>query len=381
MKKFLAFVLAATIIGSGYYYYQQETQSRQAAGQGTGGGNNPTAVSVMKLSKKKIAIRQTLPGRISPFRQAEVRPQVNGVIVERLFEEGSLVKKGDRLYQISDTRFKAALASAEADLAGAKANAASVGSRAERYRKLVKANAVSKQEYDDAMAENNRAKAAVSVAEASLKLAQVNVEYSKVYAPISGRIGRSFVTEGALATANQTEPLAVITQLDPIYVDVQQSGEDAMRLRKKLRQTDAVPVTLELGKGGGYGEKGMLKFSETTVDESTGAVTMRAVFANPDEILLPGLFVKATLTIDEKTALVVPQRAAMRTPDGKLVAFVVNAENVVARRPFTASDAHEDGWVVESGIEDGETIIVEGYQKVKDGQTVSTTPYIENNAK
>jgi len=371
MKKIVIFVVIA-LIGAGAYYYISRAPGAGAGAQQ--GGQAPTSVTVMELRAQKITLSQTLPGRISPYRQAQVRPQVDGVITQRFFEEGSSVAQGDRLYQIADARYNAALASAEADLAGAKANAASVVARAERYRKLVKLNAVSKQEFDDATAEKNRATSAVAVAAAALKSAQVNVDYTKVYAPISGRIGRSLVTEGALATANQTQPLAVITQLDPVYVDIQQSGAEAVRLRKKLREKKSVPVTLMLGKEE-YPVKGELKFSETTVEESTGAVTMRALFANSDEILLPGLFVKAEIITGEETALIVPQRAATRSPDGGLTVWTLDKENIAHPRQFIAADAYKDGWLVKSGLTEGDIIVMEGYQKLKDGAKTAPAPY------
>ncbi|MET0155046.1 MAG: efflux RND transporter periplasmic adaptor subunit [Rickettsiales bacterium] len=376
MKKALICVVASIVLAGGAYAFFAKRRAEQGAGA-PGAAMPPLSVSVVALSPQPVSYTHVLPGRTAPYRQAQVRPQVNGVIVRRFFEEGSEVKQGDQLYQINDVPYKAALRSAEADLAGARANVASVASRAARYRTLVKLNAVSKQEFDDAMAEKSRADAAVSVAQAAVETAKINVEYTKVYAPISGRIGRSLVTEGALATANQEAPLAVITQLDPIYVDIQQSGEEATRMRKRLREKNAVEATLTLARGEEYGMKGALKFSETTVEESTGAVTMRAVFPNPEEILLPGLFVKTRLASGEGKALLVPQRAATRTPDGKLVVAVVGEGNVVSMRPFVADGAYKDGWIVKSGLKEGETIVVEGYQKTGDGMKVSPSPFTD----
>lgn len=337
------------------------------------------AVSVMTLAKKNIAMSNTLPGRVSAFRQSQVRPQVNGIVTERLFEEGAVVEQGQQLYQIDDARYKAALTSAEADLQSARSNINAVEARVKRYDELVKINAVSRQEYDDVKAQADQANAAVAVANAAVEVARVNLDYTKVYAPISGRIGRTLITEGALVTANQEQPLTVITQLDPVYVDMQQSGAEAMAFHKaRTEGRQSVPVTILIGenKQEPYAHQGTVKFSEVTIDETTGSITLRAVVPNPDDVLLPGLFVRAILNLGEKTALLVPQRATSRTAQGALSVWTVGKDNQAHMVTFETSGAYEDNWIVESGLNAGDTIIIEGYQKVSEGAVVSPSQYV-----
>lgn len=364
-NKFILLFALLCLLGAGVAYFlvthndeQQNNHSQQAS--------NAAAVSVMKIDKKVINFEKTLPGRVSPFKQSQVRPQVDGIITKRLFQEGAFVEKGDQLYQIDDTRYRAALTSALADLKSAKASVKSVESRAKRYEELLEINAVSKQEFDDISAEFDQAKAAVAVAQAAVEIAQVNLDYTKVYAPISGRIGKSIVTEGALVTANQAQHLAIITQLDPIYVDMQQSGGEGLQFRSRLSQLRTVPVTVFLDdkEKMPYTHKGILKFSEVTVDETTGSIALRALFPNPDNILLPGLFVRTVLDLGEQDVLLVPQRATQRKPNGDLGIWIVDSNNHAQPRQIKAIEAYKDYWIVEEGLEAGDRVIIEGYQKI-----------------
>lgn len=376
MKKniLIALIGLALVAGAGWYYWSSHAVEQQAGAAQQGGAQ---AVSVLELEEEKISLKYSLPGRISAFRQAQIRPQVNGIITERLFEEGVNVEKGQQLYQIDDARYKAALNSAVADLKSAQANVKAVASKAERYEELVKINAVSDQEYDDIVAQLDQAKAAVAVAQADVDLAEVNLGYTKVYAPIAGRISKSFITEGALVTAGQSQHLAVITQLDPVYVDMQQSGLEAIKIRSRMIDKESIPVTLTLNEQTGkeYGHKGVLEFSEVTVDETTGAVALRALMPNPDGILLPGLFVRASIGLGDKTALLVPQRAATRTAEGDLNVWIVDNENKARQRQIQVDGAYEDDWIVTGGLSAGERVIVLGYQKVADGAPVNPEPW------
>ena len=352
--------------------------SQEPAPQAAGGGQQPPpTVSVLEVALQPVENTVTLPGRVSPLRQSQVRPQVEGVITERLFEEGAFVEKGQQLYQIDDSRYAAQLASAKADVKRAEANRKTLEARAERYKGLLDKNAVSQQEYDDAIAQAEQADAQISVAKAAVELAQVDLDFTKVYAPISGQISRSYMTVGALVTSNQTQQLATITQLDPIYVDMQQSGKGVLKLRRAMQESGTLPVTLVLDDmtGESYEHTGELKFSEVTVDETTGAVALRAEFPNPDSLLMPGMFTKARVNISNTQEILVPQRAATRQPDTSLSVMVVNAENKVEARTITIAGSYGDQYIVTSGVAAGDKVIVAGYQKVKPGAQVNTKPW------
>lgn len=352
--------------------------SQEPAPQVAGGGQQPPpTVSVLEVVLQPVENTVTLPGRVSPLRQSQVRPQVEGVITERLFEEGAFVEQGQQLYQIDDSRYAAQLASAKADVKSAEANRKTLEARSERYKGLLDKNAVSQQEYDDAVAQAAQADAQISVAQAAVALAQVDLEFTKVYAPISGQISRSYVTVGALVTSNQTQQLATITQLDPIYVDMQQSGKGVLKLRRAMKESGTLPVTLVLDDmtGESYEHEGKLKFSEVTVDETTGAVALRAEFPNPESLLMPGLFTKARVSISNTEELLVPQRAATRQPDTSLSVMVVNAQNEVEARTIAISGTYGDQYIVTSGISAGDKVIVAGYQKVRPGAQVNTKPW------
>ena len=328
----------------------------------------PAKVGVVTLSTQPYTLTSQLPGRTAAYRVAEVRPQVNGIIQKRLFTEGSDVKANQQLYQIDPAIYEANLKSAQASLLAAR-------SLAERYKVLVEERAVSRQQYDDAQA--NRLQA-----EAELELAKINQRYTRVLAPIAGRIGRSMVSEGALVSNGQAQELAVIQQLDPIYVDVTQSANDLLRLRRELdsgllekSSENAAQVTLKLQDSSDYAHQGTLEFSEVSVDASTGSVTLRAVFPNPDGLLLPGMFVHANLVSGvQSNAILAPQQGITRNPKGEAIAMVANADNKVEVRTLTAERTAGNMWVVSSGLQDGDRLITEGLQFIQSGSAVDPYP-------
>ncbi|TRO42309.1 MexA family multidrug efflux RND transporter periplasmic adaptor subunit [Pseudomonas sp. ALS1279] len=325
-------------------------------------------VGVVTLEAKPFALTSEVPGRTSAYRIAEVRPQVNGIIQKRLFTEGSEVKAGQQLYQIDPATYQAAFKSAQATQLSAK-------SLADRYKLLVADKAVSQQAYDEA-------RAAALQAEAALEQARIDLRYTKVMAPISGRIGRSAVTEGALVSNGQASAMATIQQLDPIYVDVTQSSKELLRLRRDLAEgrlqkasDSAAKVALKLEDGSRYAHEGTLEFSEVAVDESTGSVTLRAVFPNPDHLLLPGMFVHAELLSGVKeNAILAPQQGVTRNQRGEPTAMVVNAENKVEQRVLKADRTAGNAWLVEDGLKDGDRLITEGLQFVQPGAEVKAVP-------
>ena len=325
-------------------------------------------VGVVTLEAKPFALTSEVPGRTSAYRIAEVRPQVNGIIQKRLFTEGSEVKAGQQLYQIDPATYQAAFKSAQATQLSAK-------SLADRYKLLVADKAVSQQAYDEA-------RAAALQAEAALEQARIDLRYTKVMAPISGRIGRSAVTEGALVSNGQANAMATIQQLDPIYVDVTQSSKELLRLRRDLAEgrlqkasDSAAKVALKLEDGSHYAHEGTLEFSEVAVDESTGSVTLRAVFPNPDHLLLPGMFVHAELLSGVKeNAILAPQQGVTRNQRGEPTAMVVNAENKVEQRVLKADRTAGNAWLVEDGLKDGDRLITEGLQFVQPGAEVKAVP-------
>ena len=353
-----------------------DDKQKQAAGHAQGG---PVPVSVVTVERQAVPLSTELPGRTSAYRVAEVRPQVSGIVLKRLFEEGTDVKAGQQLYQIDPSTYQAAVQSANADLAKARATLKSTEAKAVRYADLVQINAVSRQDYDDVVATQDQARAQVLVAQAALETARINLEYTKVYAPISGRIGKSSVTEGALVTANQTAALATITQLDPMYVDVSQSSAELMRLRQAVAagtvqqgEAQAAVRLIVDGAGKPYAQDGKLKFSDVTVDQSTGAVQLRAVFPNPAGELYPGLFVRARVEQGTRdNAILIPQQALVRNPDGSAAVWVVGADNHVAPRPVTVGTAVGDKWLVDTGLEAGDRVVTAGLQKIRPGAEVS----------
>ncbi len=362
--------LATLLIGC-----SDESQPAQASGQGQQAPAQ--AVSVITLTPQPMTNEYVLPGRVTPSRQSQVRPQVDGVITQRLFEEGAQVAKGQQLYQIDDARYRAQLNSALADKNSAQANLKALEAKARRYDDLVGQNAISQQEYDDVIAQKDQAVAAISVAESAVELARVNLEYTKVYAPISGQISRSYVTEGALVTTNQSQQLATITQLDPVFVDMQESGNAILSLRQTMRERGSLPVSLTMDetRQTAYPHNGTVKFSEVTVQESTGAVTLRAEVPNPQGDLMPGMFVKAHVKTGTEQVLMVPQRATTRQPNGALSVMIVNSDNKAEQRTLKTQRIYQDQFVVADGVAEGDKVIVTGYQKVQPGAAVNPQPW------
>lgn len=335
-------------------------------------------VGVEVITPRQVLYTTELAGRTSPFQIAEVRPQVSGIIQKRLFEEGADVKAGQTLYQIDRATYKADHDSAKATLARAEANVAPARLKMERFKDLVHINAVSKQEYEDAEAAYKQAQADVGVNRAAVENTRIRLDYTKVTSPISGRIGRSTVTPGALVTENQAAPLATVQQLNPVYVDVTQSSTEVMRLRRSLesgqlqRSDEAhASVALLLEDGSKYAEQGSLQFTDVSVDQSTGVVTLRALFPNPRQELLPGMYVRAILNegVDEH-AILLSQRALVRDAKGNATTYVVTPENKVELRPIKVGRTFGDAWVVLEGLKDGERVIVEGLQKIRPGALV-----------
>lgn len=346
--------------------------------QPQGGAGAPPEVGFITIKEEPFTVLTELPGRTSAYQVAEVRPQVTGILKKRLFKEGEEVKAGDELYHIDDSLYKADLESARANLASAQATLKSVRLRAERFEKLVKLKAVSQQEYDEAQAAYGESRARVQAAQAAVDTARINLNYTTIKAPINGRIGRSSVTAGALVTANQAEALATIRQLDPIYVDLTQSFDTLRELRSAMAAgrlqkvgEDKALVTLLLEDGSSYPQPGTLQFSEIAVEESTGSVTLRALFPNPDSDLLPGQFVRARLPQGQReNAILVPQKGIARNPDGSATAMLIDADGKVEKRNVVTARAAGNQWLIDSGLEPGDRLIVDGLQKVAPGVPV-----------
>ncbi len=343
----------------------------------------PPEVAVLTIKPERVVLTTELPGRTSPHLIAEVRPQVGGIIQKRLFAEGGEVKAGQVLYQIDPASYEAALASAKAAQAKAEATLGAARLKAERYQDLVKIKAVSEQDNDDAQASWQQAKADLAAAQAAVKTAGINLGYTRITAPIAGRIGRSSVTEGALVTANQAAALAVIQQLNPIYVDVTQSNTEMLELRRRLasgqikEDGDKSRVKLLLEDGSPYPQTGVLKFSEVTVDQSTGSITLRAVFPNPKQLLLPGMFVRAVLEEGVKdNAILAPQRAVSRNTKGEAMVMLAGADDQVEPRIIQVSRTVGDNWLVASGLKVGDRVIMEGIQRARPGVKVKVVPFV-----
>ena len=338
----------------------------------------PPAVTVVEVRAQTVAMQTELPGRTAPYLIAEVRPQVTGLIQARTFEEGSEVEAGQLLYQIDPSSYQAAYDSAKAEQARAEANLYSTRLTADRYAELVKTNAISKQAHDEAVAALRQAQAGIAAAKAALDKAEIDLAFTRVTAPIAGRIGRSRVTAGALVTANQPEALAVIQQLDPIYVDLTQSSVELLRMKRDLAagdlerlDADTVPVRLVLEDGSAYGMDGKLAFSEVSVDEATGSVTLRALFPNPNGDLLPGMYVRAQLSQGSRENMfLVPHAALTRDPRGNAVVMVVDPAGTVEARTVEVEQSRGDRWLVSSGLRSGERVIIEGLQRVQPGMQV-----------
>jgi len=343
----------------------------------------PPKVSVVEVELERIPVLNELPGRIAPTRIAEVRPQVSGVIVERVFTQGSTVEEGDVLYRIDPRPFQVQVQSAEATLQRAKAVQKQAQQDADRQRSLADRGVNSRQQLDSALAALAQADAEVAIAEAGLASAQLNLQYSEVTAPISGKIGRANVTEGALVGSTMQQALTTIRQLDPVYADFTQSANELLALRRALGAgrlstvaSGEARLRLLYDDGTPYPQHGRLLFEEATVDESTGQITLRGEFPNPDGNLLPGMYVRVQIEqgVQEK-AIAIPQQAVQRNASGTAQVYVVNAENIVELRPVQVARAFEDRWVIDEGLQQGDQVIVEGFQKIAPGATVAPEPW------
>ena len=331
------------------------------------------------LATQTVPLAVELGGRTAAYEMSDVRPQVSGVIQERLFTEGTLVKAGQTLYRIDPSLYRAAEAQARANLASAEANRQAAEAKANRYKPLADIEAVSKQDYVDALATSQQAAASVAQNRALLDVATINQKFTRVPAPISGRIGRSIVTTGALVTANQAEALTTIQRLDPIFVDIQQSSSDLLALRRSLASGNTIPsstaVRLKLEDGSDYPEVGKLEFAEAMVDASTGSVTLRARFPNPTGLLLPGMYVRARLSqVTARDVILVPQAGVARDPTGVATVMLVGPDDKAVPRNVTAGRTVGDQWLVSDGLAAGDRVIVEGLGRIKPGQAVKPVP-------
>ncbi|WP_105216123.1 MULTISPECIES: efflux RND transporter periplasmic adaptor subunit [unclassified Pseudoalteromonas] len=370
-KTLVALTIVATLGLSGCEQSGAQAQTQSA----------PSAVEIeaYQLQPQTVMQHTELVGRTVDFRQAEIRPQVSGILQSRLFEEGQMVEKGDLLYRIDPAPFEAALASAKASLAKAEAGVKNTTARAKRIKSLLGTNSVSQQDFDDADAQRLGAQADLAAAKAAVLSAQINLDYTSIRAPISGQIGRSLVTEGALLTANQGNELATIRQLDPIYVDMTKAASKLASLRQAITtnasNTGVAPaVQLKLDEQLWYGHSGELQFSEVSVDPSTSMVTMRAVFPNPDGELLPGMFVRAQLELgNTNNGLLVPQKSVVRTPKGEATVMVVNSENTIEVRVVELAQQVDQSWLVNKGLKAGDMVVTSGLQKIRPGALVKVT--------
>ena len=349
---------------------------QKAKGKGPSG---PPEVGYVVMKSEAVPLVNELAGRTAAFETSEVRPQVSGVIQARLFTEGSIVRKGQTLYRIDPRLYRAAVNEAAATVANAEANRVAQAARAERFRPLAEIEAVAKQDYTDAVAAARQAAAQVRQNQAQLETARINLKFTDVPAPITGRIGRSLFTTGALVTANQADALAMIQRLDPIFVDIQQSSTELLQLRRALATDGVIPSTAEvrlrLEDGSDYGQVGTLQFAEAMVDAGTGAVTLRARFPNPEGILLPGMYVRARFSqATAEEAILVPQAGVARDARGNATVFVIGPDNKAVQRKVRATRTIGDKWLVTAGLRAGEKVITEGLANVKPGTAVRPVP-------
>ncbi|MCP3940297.1 MAG: efflux RND transporter periplasmic adaptor subunit [Desulfobacteraceae bacterium] len=359
------------LLGIGYFLFMGQEQVIPA--QIKKQASPPVEVTVYTIKQETMIFTKDLFGRTSAYQTAQIRPQVSGIILKRLFTEGSVVKKGQQLYQIDPATYMTAYNSAAASLGQAKADLTAAEPKARRYAKLVKSGGVSRQAYDDVVASLAQSKALVTVAKANLATAQINLNYTKVFAPISGRIGKSFVTQGALVTTDQTTALATIQNLNQIYVDVSQSSQALMKLRKQMDTKNQNPEATLFTDGETYAHKGKIMFSDVTVDEGTGMVLLRILFPNPNDELLPGLFVKARVEQSRQDdAITIPQQSVVRNADNSTTVWVVDKTGTVNTRKITVSQAIGNKWLVTSGLKRGDKIVVEGLQKIQPAAKVTS---------
>jgi membrane fusion protein (multidrug efflux system) len=343
------------------------------------GNRGPAAVGYVVVQPTSVPMYQELPGRVAAFQAVEVRPQASGVIQRLSFREGSYVRRGQTLYQIDPSQYQAQVAQAAANLRSAEANAEAARALAARYKPLVEIEAISKQDYTNAVSQARQAEAAIAQNRAALQTAQINLRYTRVPAPISGRAGLSNVDQGTLVTADQTNPLTTITQLDPIFVDIQQSAADLLNLRQSFAKGGVLPTTsqvrLKLPNGSDYGLTGTLDFSQVVVDQNTGTVTLRVNFPNPQSVLLPGMYVSARFSQAVNTsAFLVPQQAVSRDPKGTATLFVVGPENRAVQRTVVADRTEGPYWVITQGLAAGEKVITEGAGNLRDGAQIKPAP-------
>ncbi|AXJ96820.1 efflux transporter periplasmic adaptor subunit [Sphingomonas sp. FARSPH] len=344
-----------------------------------GANQGPVTVGYVVVQPSDAAMVTELAGRTSAYESSDVRPQVNGIIRRRFFTEGTIVRKGQPLYEIDPRLYRASVNQAQANLLSAQANAEATRIQADRYRPLAQIEAVSKQDYTNAVATARQAAASVAQNRAALETARVNLSFTTVPAPITGRIGRSLYTVGALVSSSQTDPLAQIQRLDPMFVDIQQSAADLLSLRRSLSQGGVIPasaqVRLMLEDGSDYGQTGTVEFAETVVDTQTGTVTLRARFPNPQGLLLPGMFVRARFAQAINTrAFLVPQQAVSRDPKGNATLFVVGPNNKAVQRSITADRTQGTNWVVTAGLNSGDKVIAQGLANVKPNQAIKPVP-------
>lgn len=373
-RPILAATVAALLVLSGCQEGEGEKQAAPSY--------PPPQVSVITTKTEDIPITNDLPGRIAPTRISEVRPRATGIVIERVFEQGSIVKEGDVLYRIDPASFQVQVESAEGTLRRAQAVQLQARQAAERQEQLRKSGVATGQNFDDAVAQLAQADADVAIAEAGLATAKLNLQYTNVTAPINGRIGRALITEGALVSANGSENLATIQQLDPVYADFTQSATDLIRLRKSLQASaladgkKEAKVNLIMDDGSAYAHAGKLLFSEAAVDETTGQVTLRGEFPNPDGDLLPGMYVRVLIEQGiEKNAIAVPTQAVQRDTSGVAQVYVVKDDKTAELRTVSAGQVLGDQWVIRDGLKAGEKVIVEGFQKVRPGAPVEPTDW------
>lgn len=372
MKQKQYFLSAICILSIGVLLSGCKNKKMQSVQKGS------VEVSVVTLQSQKLTLTKELPGRTSPYRIAEIRPQVDGIILKRHYVEGSNVTSGEKLYQIDPARYQASYDNAKGSLAQAEATLEVARLKEKRYKQLLPSHAVSQQDYDDALASLKQAEANVLSAQAALELTRINLNYTHLESPLNGRIGKSNFTEGALVTANQESPLATVQQLDPIYVDITQPMIELLNLKKQfssgnLKNPDNQDLKLKLilEDESVYKELGTLQFTDVTVESTTGSVTVRGLFPNPDFDLLPGAFVRVILEQGvQENAILVPQPSVIRDASGNTRVLVVNDKNVVEMRDFTTEKAINDQWLVNKGLKAGDKVILKGVQKVKPGDHV-----------
>lgn len=376
--RFLITGLAGLGLATGLSACGSGHDSPQAGGQQQMQGQ-AARVEIMTAKPTSISSERVLPARATPFAEAEIRPQVTGLIQKRLFTEGEQVEEGQALYQIEPSEYEAAVESARASLARAEATAQTASETAKRYERLSNTNAISRQAYDEAIAAQKEAEAEVGIQKAALQQARINLARTVVRSPIAGQIGRSSVTQGALVTANQATALARVLQLDPIYIDMTAASTEVLKWRQDVAagkvktsgNTDAVPVTVRFENGTVYEHTGKLEFSEVSVDQDAGTVIVRAQVPNPEGFLLPGMFVKAAFSAGTyDNAFLIPQKAVQRTPRGEPMVYVVNAEGMAEQRKIVTQGTEDTNWIVSDGLEAGDRVVTGGLQSLRAGMPV-----------